>query len=103
MGNKVSTVITNVVSAANYINNKTHEVLDFLSVHLLPDRPSYRLATDNLHIPEVDMTVLMQIFNLVKDALGLVIVPFQMLNDKKFAIHVYETATIFMSPGNPMP
>lgn len=97
MGN----VVTTVVNVSNWVYNKTHETLDFLSVHLCPSRPSHKLATDNLHIPAEDLSVLMQIFNLLGEALGLVIVPFQMLNDKKFSVHIYETAIVFASPGAP--
>lgn len=100
MGNKF---VVTVVNVANYLKNKTHEVLDYCSIYLCSDKPTYKLATDNLHIPEEDLTVLMQIFNMVRDALGLAIVPFKMLSDKKFSVHIYETATVFASPNNPQP
>ena len=88
----------NVIRA---IGKGIHKVLDYISFNWCPERPTYRLATDNLHIPDDDMTVIMQIVNLIAKGLGLLIAPFQMLSDKKFTIHIYETATVFVSPNNP--
>lgn len=98
MGNKIVVTVTYV---ANVIHTKTHQALDFISFHVCPSRPSHKLATDNLHIPAEDLSVLAEIFNLIRDALGLVIIPFQSLNDKKFTVHIFETATVFLSPNNP--
>lgn len=100
MGNKFVVTYNNV---SNFLKEKTHAALDFFSTNLCQDKPSYKLATDNLHIPEEDLTILMQVLNLVRDMLGLAIVPFQMLIDKKFSIHIYEQATVFVSPNNPAP
>src|SRR5690349_16497240 len=90
----------NVIRA---IGNGIHKVLDYISFNWCPERPTYRLATDNLHIPDEDMTVVMQIVNLIAKGLGLLIAPFQMLSDKKFTIHIYETTTVFVTPANPTP
>ena len=95
MGN----VITTIVEYSTIIYNKVDETLDFISFHLCPNKPSYKLATDNLHIPEEDLSMLMALFNLACEAFGLLIVPFKMINDKKFTVHIYETATVFMTQG----
>jgi len=100
MGTKFTTFVSD---AAKYVQKKAHGILDYLSYNMCQERPSYRLATDNLHIPAEDLSVLMQILSMIATALGLVIVPIQMLNDKKFVIHIYETATVFTSFNNPTP
>ena len=100
MGNNFVTTFGNITSA---INTKSHDTLDFLSFHYCQEKPTHKLATDNLHIPGEDLTLLMQIFNLARESLGLAIVPFKMLTDKKFSVHIYETSAIFVSPYNPMP
>ena len=100
MGIKIDTIIVTIVDVSNIIHEHTHEALDYLSFHLCPDRPSHKLAIDNLHIPEEDLAFLMQVLQLIWEALGLVIVPFKMLNDKKFTVHIYETATVFTLQNN---
>lgn len=78
-----------------------HDVLDYLSYHICQEKPSYHLVTDSLQIPKEDLSNLEKIFNAIRDGLGLLIVPFLLLNDKKFVIHIYETASVFISPNNP--
>lgn len=96
----VNVTINKVVDVSNVIYTKTHEVLDYVSYHVCPSRPSYKLATDNLHIPLEDASLMAQIFEIIKKTLGIVIIPFEALNDKKFCVHIYETSNVFLTPGN---
>lgn len=90
-----------IVKAARFIYNKIDKALDYISYKLCPDRPTYRLATANLHIPNEDLSCVERIVNIVGKTLGLIVVPFQMLNNKKFTIHIYETTTTFTTPNGP--
>lgn len=102
MGNEfIKNAITQTANFCNGTYEKTHEILDYLSFNACPNRPSYKLATDNLQIPEADLTIIRQLLELFSKALGLVIMPFQALNDKKFSVHVYETTNIFMTQNMP--
>jgi len=96
MGNiTVREVITITVDYCNKAHDKTHKTFDFISVNLCPNKPSHKLATDHLQLSEGDLTFIKQILEFISGALGLIVTPFQMINDKKFSIHVYESASVF--------
>jgi len=101
MGNNIvaygKTFIATTVNVAKVIYDKIDETCDFFSVHVCPEKPSYKLATDNLHIPPEDLSIFMEILDVAQKALGLIIMPLTMLNDKKFTIHVYETSSAFIT------
>lgn len=88
-----------IVDISNKVYNKVNETLDFVSYHVCPDRPTNRLATDNLQIPPQDLGFLEKIGEFIHEVLGLCIMPFEMLINKKFSIHIYESSNVFPMPG----
>lgn len=96
-------IIVNAGKHARTLYDKTDVTLDYVSVHMCMEKPSHDLAASNLHIPEKDLSLLMQLSAFVRETLRLMIVPIKMLNDKKFAIHVYETSASFMTQNIEQP
>jgi len=98
----IMTFITNSVITVNTVYKSLDKICDYLSVNVCLEKPTYNLVAENLHIPE-DESVLAQIFNAIQKAAGVIIVPVKMLNDKKFAVHVYESAATFTTQNVTMP
>lgn len=89
-----------IVDIANGIYKKVDIALDFVSYHVCPDRPTNKLATDNLQIPAQDLQFLEKIGEFVHELVALCIVPFELLSNKKFAIHMFESSSVFALPNN---
>lgn len=89
-----------VVDIANKIYDKINISLDFVSYHLCPDRPTNKLATDNLQIPAQDLRFLEKIGEFVHEVLALCIMPVELIINKKFSIHMFESSSVFALPNN---
>ena len=90
--------IAHATTVAKVVYNKIDETLDFFSVYFCPEKPSYLLVTDNLDLPAEDLSNFIDLFDeIIRKASGLLIMPLKMINDKKFAIHVYEMSSTFIT------
>ena len=92
-----------IVIYSNIVYNKTDEFFDYLSFHICPNKPSHKLAMDNLHMPTEDLNFMMMVLEIISKVLGLAIVPLKILNDKKFTVHIYESVNVFMMQNAQQP
>jgi hypothetical protein len=99
MGN----IIGKVVDYSNIAYDKMDELFDYLSFHMCPNKPSHKLAMDNLHMPAEDRNLVMMVLEILSSAIGLAIVPFKLINDKKFTPHIYESLNVFMMQNAQQP
>ena len=102
MGNIASFVSSIIVDISNKIYNHVDKFLDFVSYHLCPDRPTNKLATDNLQIPPQDLQFLEQIGKLIHEVITVCITPIEMVINKKFTIHVFESSNVFTMNNQPI-
>lgn len=97
MGNKIASFMTTI---SNEIYEFIDIVLEVISYNLLPDKPTLKLASDNLQIQQRDLRFFERICEFIHESVALCIMPIELLINKKFTFHMYETANVFSLQNN---
>ena len=68
--------------------------------HQLCIKPSRKLIAHHFNIPDTFASIGERVLDTVKKSFGIVILPFQIINDIKFTLHKYESLSAYISPGS---